>query len=210
MAITASITTRSLAKPFSMIGAGTGAVTTPACLQFRQALFSRRVTVTNSLAGSTSSRSLSSYPMTTVSAPHCPHWHSAAEQATIRSTRGRSAGSDCRPGCFFRSLRGGGSGRGGGPLRQPPRRGIRLVRHRTAADTHRPDSRSGGRTSLAGAGAAFLRAASPAFRPTCAWLVPESVGLLRQLTRGRFGGANRPFKNHFQYTRLSNYTPLFS
>jgi len=56
--ITVSITTRSLTKPFSMIRAGAGAVSTPPCSQCWQARFSRLVTNTKYLAGSTSSCSL--------------------------------------------------------------------------------------------------------------------------------------------------------
>ena len=59
LAITVSITTRSLTRLFSMIRAGAEAVTTPRWQQ-RQPRFSRLVTKTKYLAGSTSSCSLCS------------------------------------------------------------------------------------------------------------------------------------------------------
>jgi hypothetical protein len=56
--MTVSITTRSLTNPFSTIRAGAGAVCTPPGSQCRQARFSRLLTNTKYLAGSTSNCSL--------------------------------------------------------------------------------------------------------------------------------------------------------
>src|ERR1019366_1184974 len=70
---TVSMTMRSLAMHFSMIRGGRGAETTPSSSHDRQARFSRFMTSTKYLAGSTSNWELSSYPITTVSFPQRLH-----------------------------------------------------------------------------------------------------------------------------------------
>src|ERR1017187_8740297 len=83
-----------------MIRSGTGAATTPPSSQRLQARFSRLVTTTKYFAGSTSSCSLISWPMTTVAWPQTLQVHCSGAQAMVRSTRGKPAGSCCRPGCL--------------------------------------------------------------------------------------------------------------
>ena len=81
-----------------------GAIVTAPFSQHRQARFSRLITRTKCRAGTTSNCSLSSYPITAVSAPHCRQVCSA--HGTTSSTRARFSGKRCLPGCGFRS-RGG-------------------------------------------------------------------------------------------------------
>ena len=100
MSTTVSITMRSLTRLFSMMRGGSGAAITPPSSQCLQARFSRLVTSTKYLAGSTSNCSLSSWPITTVSAPQPVHTHCSGAQAITRSTRRRFDGNDCRPGCL--------------------------------------------------------------------------------------------------------------
>jgi hypothetical protein len=75
--------------------------TTPRSSHRLQVRFSRLVTNTKYFAGSTSSCSLSSYPITVVACPQPPHTHRSRSQATIFSTRGRCAGRLWRPGCLW-------------------------------------------------------------------------------------------------------------
>src|SRR5882724_12344323 len=82
-----------------MILAGTGAAATPPSSHLRQARFSRLVTNTKYSAGSTSSCSLWSYPITVIAWPQLLQVHCSGVQAITRSTRGKFAGSSCRPGC---------------------------------------------------------------------------------------------------------------
>ena len=95
-----------------MIRSGAGAAATPPSSQCLQARFSRLVTTTKYLAGSTSSCSLTSYPITAVGWPQAEQVHCSGAQAITRSTRGNPAGSSCRPGCLrrFWLLAGSGSG----------------------------------------------------------------------------------------------------
>src|SRR5258708_31479362 len=83
-----------------MIRGGSGAETTPRSSHDLQARFSRLLTSTKYFAGSTSSWELSSWPITTVSFPQPLHTHCSGVHFRIRSTRGRFAGSSCRPGCW--------------------------------------------------------------------------------------------------------------
>lgn len=83
----------------------------------RQARFSRRVTRTKYAAGSTSSISLSSCPITAVSAPHAGHWHNSGGHAMVSVTRRREAENFWRPGCAFAfglpcTVSGAGAGNG--------------------------------------------------------------------------------------------------
>src|SRR5258708_20761894 len=83
-----------------MIRGGSGAETTPCSSHDLQARFSRLLTSTKYFAGSTSSWELSSWPITTVSLPQPWQTHCSGVHFRIRSTRGRFAGSSCRPGCW--------------------------------------------------------------------------------------------------------------
>ena len=109
----------SLARPFSMIRSGSGAALTPSA-QPLQARFSRLVTATKYCAGSRSSCSLCSYPITTVSLPQDLHTRCCGVHGMTCSTRGRLAGNSCRPGClplfrWFLADTGDEGGRGSRP-----------------------------------------------------------------------------------------------
>src|ERR1700730_5298583 len=86
---------------------GSGAETTPCSSHNLQARFSRLLINTKYFAGSTSSWELSSWPITVVCFPQPRHTHCSGVQVNILSTRGRFAGSSCRPGCWHFRLRGG-------------------------------------------------------------------------------------------------------
>jgi len=101
-----------LTGTFLLARAGAGAAATPPSSQCLQARFSRLVTTTKYLAGSASSCSLTSYPITAVGWPHAEQVHCSGAQAITRSTRGNSAGNSCRPGCLRRFRLSAGSGSG--------------------------------------------------------------------------------------------------